>query len=458
MQISFDPSIKVAGISIVPWNRIGLEKWFPEYKIASLYSWDIDPHAKNPELLSLSDRGNMPAMNRLNTSELLKADVFQRLLEEELPGYALLTYKTVPIPVALQQRKFLMANESISSQYENKAEFRRMFAGKIPIPEFAIYERAELTLNEAGYHSVLCGRNAVVMQDEQLSGGRGTFIVKSHEDYVAAVKTLNKRSTHHRVVISTLIEGARERSIQCCVTRYGVFTGPLQRQIVRHPLLAHAQADGDQYCGVQICAADQMTPIHTEAQRIAQRIGEEYQAAGYKGIFGVDYLLDAHDTLYAIEVNPRITGVTPLLTSLYSAETSIPFYLLHVLELGDYTYEIPDKSFEFSEEGAMLVVHSLESQPVIVESLPKSGTYRLENGALSRVTDSVALEDTKPGEWVVREYSVKGMVVKPGGRLLAVQTRELIVDKSNDKLYDETVTFIQTLRKHIETRKIGLWQ
>jgi hypothetical protein len=451
MQISFDSSIKVAGIGLVPWTRLGPEQWLPSYKIASLYGWDTTAQAGVPEVFCVADGGNVPDLARLNTAELLKSYDFQRLLDDKLPGYAIFPYKAVTIPAVLEHRRFLMADREIAKKFENKVEFRCIFAPIIPIPAYDIYDRAALRPDTATYSSILNGRKAIVIQDEQLSGGKGTFIIDSYDAYTYAIDSLARTSQHDRVVVSSLVEQARERSIQSCVTKYGVLAGPLQRQIVRHPLLTSAvAADGNKYCGVQICADDQNSAIHLDAQRIAQEIGGVLRGEGYKGIFGIDFLLDQDDKLYAIEINPRVTGVTPLLSALYRAEEGIPFYLLHLLELGNYDYSIENFAADFSKQGASIILHSLETHAGVIEALPKSGTYRLKNGELEEVSDSILLEDTKPGEWIVQAYVPKASVVKPGGRLLTVQTKGLIIDKITDKLYDDTVEFITVLREHIK--------
>ena len=46
MHIRFDDDIKIAGIGLVPWTRLGPERWLKDYKIASLYGVDaaLVPH------------------------------------------------------------------------------------------------------------------------------------------------------------------------------------------------------------------------------------------------------------------------------------------------------------------------------------------------------------------------------------------------------------------------------
>lgn len=456
MKIRFNQDIKIAGIGIVPWTRLGPEEWLKDYAIASLYGWDVADADGMPPVFALSDTGcPLPQLAKLNTKHLLATTEFQELLNTHLPGYDLLTYKPVEIPAELADRKFLMVNPSFTARFENKAVFREMFEGKIRFPAYTIVQRADLHKDEATFAQLMGSRSRIVLQDEQLSGGTGTHIVSTFEEYQKAVDDLNAMSQHSRVVVSEAISSPKERSIQCCVTRHGVLTGPLQRQIVRDPLLANmAVAEGDKFCGAQILAADQKTKAHAEATEIAQKIGMVLQAEGYRGIFGIDFLMDESGELYVLEINPRITGVTPLLTAMYKGEEGIPFYLLHLLELGGYDYTVDDTHAEFDKDGALLVVHSLETHPVRVLKTPSSGTYCVRNDELVKLSDNIDLAGLRGQEFIIQEYIPAGMPVKPGGRFLRLQFATAVIDFETDVLYNSTSTIIKTVQKHIVTEKM----
>ena len=228
MKIRFDNNIKIAGIGMVPWTRLGPEQWLPRYKIASLYGWDVPAKVGVPEVIGLADRGPIPELPRVNTASLLKTPEFQALLNTELPGYDLLTYKPVTLPAALHDRKLLSTDPSFTERYENKVWFRQRFASDIVFPKFYVYQRSDLNASPEYFSQLLAGRQSVVLQDEQLSGGKGTFIIATYEQYRSALDALNRVSQHSQVVISDLVVNAQERSMQACVTASGVFVGPLQ--------------------------------------------------------------------------------------------------------------------------------------------------------------------------------------------------------------------------------------
>lgn len=453
MKINYDSSLKLAGIAIVPWNRLGPEQFLSNYAIGSLYDWDAPVSPDLPRLVSLAaSLGQAPRLSKYSTAELLDHADFQRLLETELAGYDLLTYRPVALPASLAGRKVLMVDEAFAKRFENKVEFRQMFADTLPFPDFKIWNRSELAVTQESYDAVI-GTYPKIIQDEQLSGGKGSFVVRNFEDYAKALDSLRRMSKHSRVVVSELLENARERTIQGCVTKAGVLTGPLQRQVVAHPVLANrAVAEGDKFCGAQILASDQGSDTHKQAAELAQIIGQKLAQQGYKGIFGVDFLLDDQNRLKVLEVNPRLTGVTPLLTALFKGENAIPFYLLHILELGGYDYEITDDSYEFNGSGALLIMHALETYPVQIVATPSSGTYAVVNMELQRVSDNIDLKRLEQGQFIIEDYMAAGMTIKPGGRILTIQFNEQILDENTDELYNNTLETITAIQRQLELK------
>lgn len=453
MIINIKQNIKLAGIGFLPWNRLGPEKWLSDYAIATLHDWDLGTKAGLPKVHALSDRlAELPAIPVSNTQSLLRMPQFRSMLEDELPDYALLTYKPIIVPPELKNRRFLTADWVTAQRFGNKILFREFAKNFLRFPDYAIYRRRDLEKNMAAYKKLAGKRSKIVLQDEALSGGKGTFIIANFEQYCQAVNALGRLSKHENVLISDCVEGAKERSIQCCVTRFGIFTGPLQRQIVAHPLLSYVAADGDKFCGAQIIASDQSTELHKKIAKTAKEIGKKLQSHGYSGIFGVDFLLSAEDELFVLEVNPRTTGVTPLLTALYPEEDIIPLYLLHLLELGHYEYEIGDKTIgELGREGSLLILHSLEDNSLRIKEAPQSGTYTVSDGKLRYVSDSISLLRLKKGEFIMQKCAFPNMAIKPGGRLAILQLRQTILDEKTGELYNNIENIINLIHKNIIT-------
>jgi hypothetical protein len=106
----------------------------------------------------------------------------------------------------------------------------------------------------------------------------------------------------------------------------------------------------------------------------------------------VDYLLDQDSgDLYLGELNPRITGATPLTSQAALDAGEVPLLLYHLLEwLGtDYQVDVADFNGRWlappqtAAWGQLIIEHTAQTAEV-VGGVPESGIWRLAgNGAVS---------------------------------------------------------------------------
>ena len=120
-----------------------------------------------------------------------------------------------------------------------------MFEGEpVNLPPYRISTWSELAKMSAS--ELFAGRQSIVVQDATSSGGRGTFIVRNMTAIRESLSLMEAQGKmDNEVVISDYIGDAAERSIQGVVTRYGVFIGPVQRQLVAHLQLTDTTTLGD---------------------------------------------------------------------------------------------------------------------------------------------------------------------------------------------------------------------
>ncbi len=457
MKIKFDNTALLAGIGLVPWTRLGPERWFRNYKIATLYGWDLQHVADAPEVVALADRvDELPHLPKLNTYQLLRTSEFQQLIAQDFEGYNFLTYKPVVVPQAMlnARHSFLSMNGDLTATLENKVEFRERFADlNLPFPSFRIMKRADLKADEETLSKLLNGREHIIVQDEMLSGGRGTFKVSNVRSLAYALHSIEALGGGERVVVSELIEGAFERSVQCVSTRYGTFVGYLQKQIIASPLLANLDVhDGDRFCGGEISPDDPLRTVYPEIRGYALAIGDRLQQMGYRGIFSVDCLVDQKGKVFVLEVNPRLTGMTPLVTALYREGKDIPFYLLHMLETADMEYSIADATIDANPpEGALMVLHSQADTTTQITATPQSGLYDLAD--LSFIGKQYRLPaEVDRRHMLVQRYTPPGFKIKPGGRLVTVLTNSKVTSDS-DELLPRTTKIIEELMNQVTLKE-----
>ena len=166
-------------------------------------------------------------------------------------------------------------------------------------------------------------------------------------------------------------------------------------------------------------------------QKIAQFIGQKLVDMGYRGIFGIDFLVDDSGEVFVLEVNPRITGATPLLTALYSAESYVPFYLLHILEIMKQSYQIDSGSVSFdaydaAHSGSLMILHSQRTTRVEVVETLQTGIYSAD---LDLVSSSVVFDDMQDGQYLIQSIAPVGVKASPAARLLTIYYKGSVLDE-----------------------------
>jgi hypothetical protein len=153
-----------------------------------------------------------------------------------------------------------------------------------------------------------------------------------------------------------------------------------------------------------------------------------------------------------LEVNPRLTGVTPLVTQLYREGQDIPFYLLHILETGNFDYEITDTFVDSTgPEGGLLVLHSQQPTQVRITDVPRSGLYNMLS--LDFVGTQYRLgPEAVDRQLLVQQYTPPGFTIRPGGRLVTAYARGRILD-DQDALLPEVAAAVEGLLDRIQVRE-----
>ena len=130
--------------------------------------------------------------------------------------------------------------------------------------------------------------------------------------------------------VEVVLEGA--------VTRHGTVIGPAMTSLVGYPELTPGKGS---WCGNDIWR-EVLPPAQTHAAReMVRKLGDILSREGYRGYFEVDLLHDLDsDELYLGEVNPRLSGASPMTNLTTEAYADMPLFLFHLLEYMDVEYEL----------------------------------------------------------------------------------------------------------------------
>lgn len=311
-------------------------------------------------------------------------------------GRKYVLYGPLSPPYVMNPLIYIMNSPTIAHAYEHKRYFRDEFSELINMPEHVVRRLDELDEPDMFTElQTLYGK--FVIQDVESSGSKGTFIVDSREKYDAAVRQLHATSFSGTVVVSEFING-QPWSVQVCITKYGIFTGGLQRQLVDSKYLCNLDLPGtSRWCGGELGGGASEILKHRTGE-IATVVGSELASHGYRGIFGIDLLITEDNEVYAIEVNARLTGYTHVLSDMQYARGKIPFALLHTLELGNYKYEVDDLD-------ALPTINSLRTPySYLILNNQVDGAFTLQNdipNGIYETGDDGQIRYVKPGYSIV---------------------------------------------------------
>lgn len=362
-------------------------------------------------------------------------------------------YGPLSPPYVVNPLIYIMNSPTIAHAYEHKRYFRDEFAELINMPPHVVRRLDELDADMFNELQTLYSK--FVIQDVESSGSKGTFIVSNVDQYNAAVKQLNATSFSGSVVVSEFVNG-QPYSVQVCVTKYGVFTGGLQRQLVDSKYLCNLDLPGvSRWCGGEL-GGDIPEILKHRTQEIAAVVGSELSSHGYRGIFGIDLLITPENDVFAIEVNARLTGYTHVLSDMQFANNKIPFALLHTLELGNYKYEVEDLEAlptmnSTGEPYSYLILNSARDGSIILEHDIKSGIYEYkEDGSIEYVKPGYSVVDFENDQqFIVFCKFKKGHEIERGKRILKIVKKGRSMAEDGD-LDEANQQFIEAIKQHFK--------
>jgi D-alanine-D-alanine ligase-like ATP-grasp enzyme len=225
----------------------------------------------------------------------------------------------------------------------------------------------------------------LVIQTPFGDSGATTYFVSSREEYDRCASAIEAEP---EVKVMKRIR-PKPAAIEGCVTRAGTVVGPLLTEIIGFEELtpfkggwAGNEATRDAFTDEQRRAASTSTA----------RFGNALRELGYRGYFEIDWLID-QDTgaLYLGEVNPRLSGASPLTNLAAFAHADAPLFLFHLLEYSGIDFELDVDRLnqrwsdpENMDDWSQLIVKRCEDSIVRLTEAPKSGVYTLESDGSAR--------------------------------------------------------------------------
>jgi hypothetical protein len=420
LPIEYNRNTPIGVVSVDAYNYLIYDKFFDDFKVLTplRQQWLRDSGIKGDITPLISPLKQVDSVSRLMQTKRF-VDYFKTDSRRKF-----VMYSPIDPPYKINPLAYLMNSPTIAHAYENKRYFRDEFADLIRMPEYEIRYMNELD-RAASYKDLADRFGAFMLQDEESSGSKGTYAIKNHDDYVDAIKSLKKFSRGRTIVVSKFVHG-ENASIQVCITKYGIFSSGIQRQLIDAPELCNPKLAGaSKWCGGEV-GTEYPDIVQHQAREMASVVGSELASHGYKGVFGIDLIITPENEAYAIEINARLTGYSHVISDLQLGAGKIPFMLLHMLELANLRYEVTDSEAlpsgtSYEKPASLLIVNNPSEEDFVLNHYIQPGIYKQKSGKVVFVRPGYSLSDLKnDDELLLMCRHNEGDVIGSGKRIVKI--------------------------------------
>ena len=362
-----------------PERALGLEKLIKNYHIVCIDHNDIVDHLEKKKVKVFSLEKSLSKQNVIfrNSNRLLKHKETEKYLEKNKGknGAYFMFFKIAPnLEVTAKALEFDIVNTTahLNRKYERKiSQYNEIKNLDIRIPKTKI-----LKLKDADYSSLttnICKN--LILQFDRSHTGSGTVDIETELDLLE----LKEKYPEREVRISKNIFGD-SYTINACVTKYGIFMGGLSYQITGVPECTSKKGAtvGNDWKYRNSLKKKSLNEI----KEFTKRVGEKMKTDGYKGMFGVDFVIDKEtDDVYFIEINARQPASISMFSKMQTNVSQVPLNLLAILEflgieyqldLEDYNEKATD-TWDFSQ---IFLRNRYDKKAKLIGGV-KVGTYRL---------------------------------------------------------------------------------
>lgn len=325
-------------VGVVPFSRVTTALFLKNHIVYCVKDCkDVPLMRQFAKVFCLEEHDPKLAEKVNNTGYLLRNYQFKAFLRSLQKPCRLFFYNVTPfIYETLQKEKydFIGNDPKAAESVKCKADFRATLK-KINLPHLPdkVVSREEFLQATFESYKDFFGGSYVCQRGDYDAGGEiATYFVHTPEDFAKTKKVFADDTRFTTVQISKFIRGDTV-SMVACATRYGTLTGPLQQQLIDIPESLGNVTGRGVFVGHDWSLRPWGDFAEQESERILTTLGDYLYTQGYRGIFGVDLIVDSETkTVYPLECNPRYTGSFPLVSLLMLQHNLPPLDFFHLAE------------------------------------------------------------------------------------------------------------------------------
>lgn len=238
---------------------------------------------------------------------LYYADLFKKIDKKYVHSkYEIIFYNqsnAFELSPKIRQNAICYNNEKILSILNDKILMRQFLNNaKIETPNFHVINGVDI--NSSNVQSIL-NNNKVVIQKIYGGGGVGTYLFETKE-IDNNIKLFNKME---RYMVSEYIENSISVNVHIIVskTTNSITPGSIQIIEVIDNQLSYRGADFISFRDIPLTTREVI-------RKLSYKVCNLLRNEGYRGIAGIDYIIDKNGKVYCSEINPRFQSSTIIIS------------------------------------------------------------------------------------------------------------------------------------------------
>jgi biotin carboxylase len=361
-------------VSPTPYNLLGIDEWVSEFHFVTYFDTFDGAHARSfsPTHAGPREFETFESVNSylLGNKEVIdhikqhgKGQVLFVMFDEETEKLA----ADLGLEIALPPRE-------LRERVDSKIETTRLGneAGVDSVPNVLGRATTYKELRKLAKRNNL-GTDLVV-QTPYGDSGRTTFFIADESDWNDCAEML----VDEQLKVMRRINHF-PGTVEAVATRHGTLVGPIQTDITGFSELTPYRGG---WCGNDVYPGVFDEKARGRIRRMARRLGNRLYQEGYRGAFCLDFLLDTDDgTVYLGEINPRISGASPLTNLITSRYGGVPLFLFHLLEFSGVDWELDlseiQARWQDFDRWTQLVLKQVTDEVELITDAPASGLWRL---------------------------------------------------------------------------------
>lgn len=208
------------------------------------------------------------------------------------------------------------------------------------------------------------------------------------------------------------------------------------------------------FCGNDYPTAGALPePVLREVAAQTRTLGDHLRELGYRGVFGMDLVIDRRGRVLPCEINPRFQNSTALLNFGLAGTPALTPAAAHLASFAGVVGETSPQPVTGPPLSQILVHSSIREPDQVSGAGVHSGQYRRRGDEYAYLGDTFDPRDLDDGDMlVVGGVSRAGMQVKAGAGLARLIVKGPVLDAESFRLTPAAITAIRWLRGRIELR------